>query len=130
VGGYSTPAAAYENVYFGSGNEPRFYCVDAENGTEVWNITTSANVNGPSMVANGMVYAVTLGSSNNLYAIDAITGKIRWQYGEILPTHSMPAYTPWGNLYITAGYGEAATYCLNAGTGRVICTLRRRAMAF
>jgi len=122
AGGHSTPAAAYGNVYFGAPNEFRFYAVDADNGTEVWNITTSAEVHGSPTVANGVVYAATcIGSPNNLYAIDAINGDIEWNCGEILPTNSMPAYTPWGYLYITGGYEEAATYCLNAAaTGKLI----------
>ncbi|CAD7771254.1 Outer membrane protein assembly factor BamB [Candidatus Methanoperedenaceae archaeon GB50] len=122
AGGLSTPAAAYGNVYFGAPDEDRFYAVDADNGTEVWKITTTAGVYGSPTVANGVVYAATCAmesGSDNLYAIDAIRGSIRWQCGEVLPTDSAPAYTPWGYLYITGGYDEAATYCLNAATGNV-----------
>jgi len=104
---YSSPAVAYGNVYVGS-NDGKLYCLDAENGSEIWNYDTGYlpfRSSSPA-VADGKVYigAYLL----NLYCINAENGDEIWRYDFGGYIHSSPAVVD-GKLYIGAHDGNV--YC-------------------
>jgi outer membrane protein assembly factor BamB len=82
----------------------------------MWNYTTGADgVPGSPAVVNGIVY---IGSDDgNLYALNATTGTLIWNYTVGPPGQSSPAVAN-GIVYIAAGYYYF--YALNATTGTLI----------
>ena len=74
---------------------------------------TGRQVHSSPAVANGMVY---IGSDdNNVYALNASTGRLRWKYTTICcGVYSSPAVAN-GVAYV--GSGDYNVYALNAGTG-------------
>ena len=68
---HSSPAVAYDTVYFGSA-DGKLYAVDAATGTERWEFKTGSWVESSPAVVNGVVY---FGSNDgNFYALDAHNG--------------------------------------------------------
>jgi outer membrane protein assembly factor BamB len=71
------PAVAYGYVYVGS-SDFDVYCLDASNGTQIWNYTTAAEVYAPPAVAGG---CVLVGSyDGNVYCLNASSGFEIWSY--------------------------------------------------
>jgi len=63
---------------------------------------------GPTTVANGVMYAGSMApSGNNMFAMNAATGKILWQYPSGGSVNSGPAIVG-GTLYWGSGYSELA----------------------
>src|SRR6516164_9790484 len=77
---------------------------------------TGRQVHSSPAVANGMVY---IGSDdNNVYALNASTGRLRWKYTTICcGVYSSPAVAN-GVVYIGSAYD--GTYALNARTGALL----------
>jgi outer membrane protein assembly factor BamB len=79
-GGYgisSTPAYSDGYIYFGGDG---IYCLDAEDGSEVWFIDTPSENwgDGTPTVANGKVFIG--GSDWKLYCIDQYSGEVLWTF--------------------------------------------------
>jgi eukaryotic-like serine/threonine-protein kinase len=75
----SPPSVVSGIAYFGSGPaDGRTYAVDTTTAQQVWSRSTPGgqSVATAPAVANGIVY---VGAVGTLYALDAITGKIRWK---------------------------------------------------
>lgn len=71
--------------------------------------------------ANGVVYAgSTAEGGNNMYALDARTGDIRWSFGSGGPVVSGAAIVD-GTVYWGSGY-DLATACPNGAGVLKICT--------
>ncbi len=62
-----------------------------------------ASVNGPLAVYNGVVFAGSMDAMGMMYALDASSGKVLWQYASGATVYSGPAIAN-GVVYWGAGY--------------------------
>jgi len=75
----STPVVVDGKVYVAS-NDRNIYCIDAYNGTKIWNFTTAE----PRMTYWGSSVAVYNGivlvgpDDGQMYGLDANTGAVKW----------------------------------------------------
>jgi len=134
----SSPAVAGGSVYFGS-LDGNFYAVDAASGKVKWQFKTGGErrftapgIHGAMprtermpdpfdvflsspVVAGGMVY---FGSGDqNVYALDAQTGELKWKFATGDVVHASPAIAG-GVLYI--GSWDRHLYALDAQTGAML----------
>lgn len=80
-------------------------------GQILWQITNPAmtapmaggSVNGPLAVVNGVIFAGSMDSMGMMYALDATTGDIKWQFASGATVYSGPAIVN-GVVYWGAGY--------------------------
>jgi len=106
---YASPAVYEERVFIGS-DDGKMYCLNAEDGTEIWNFSTGGWADSSP--------ALYIGSwDGNVYCLDADTGKEIWTYSTNDSVFSSPAIFN-GKLYI--GSDDGNMYCLNAGNGSKI----------
>ena len=109
----SSPAVANGKVYFGAGD---VYAVDAKSGILQWKFATQNVVHASPAVAGGAVFVGSWDGS--LYAIDAATGRKKWNY----PTskswvNGTPAVRD-GLVYV--GTSDSSRFmALDARTGRL-----------
>jgi outer membrane protein assembly factor BamB len=73
----SDPAVANGRVYVGSSNFG-IYCLDAINGSKIWNFTTNAEVYASPVVVGGCVFAGSY--DGNVYCLNATNGSSLWSY--------------------------------------------------
>jgi outer membrane protein assembly factor BamB len=73
----SDPAVAYGHVYVGS-SDFDIYCLDASDGSQIWNYTTGAEVYATPAVAGGCVLAGSY--DGNVYCLNATNGSEIWSY--------------------------------------------------
>jgi outer membrane protein assembly factor BamB len=132
----STPCLSGGRLYFGEGfhydKNCHVFCVDAENGEEVWRFKTAGQTESSPTVAHGRLY---IGAGNDgVYCLDAkFGGPPIWKYpppdypGRKLRFGGGMAVV--GNqLYCGTGVdreekidkGETAVFCLDAVTGKLI----------
>lgn len=83
----SDPAVANGRVYVGSSNFG-IYCLDAINGSKIWDFTTQAEVYAAPAVAGGCVFAGSY--DGNVYCLNASDGTRLWSYtaGVYSPTNA------------------------------------------
>ncbi|TDD49698.1 hypothetical protein E1286_13315 [Nonomuraea terrae] len=81
----------------GDGNS-RIHAVQLKNGKELWNFEVPQSIHGSLAYGDGLIFAPTLGSE--LYAVDAVTGKLRWK--------AVPEQAPAPNNQRTYGYYSPA----------------------
>lgn len=131
----STPAVANGLLYFAS-YDGKFYALDAATGAQRWFFTTGGErrfeakglhgllpkhqtiadpfdifLSSPVVVA-GTVY---FGSGDgHVYALDAVTGELRWKYATGDVVHGSPAYAD-GVVYV--GSWDSFLYALDAKSG-------------
>jgi len=73
----SSPAVADGKVYIGS-YDRNVYCLNALNGSRIWDYTTGDTVTSSPAIADGKDY---FGSCNRcVYALNALTGSLIWNY--------------------------------------------------
>ena len=72
-----TPAVWNGVVYIGAGNQ-RLYAFNAATGTQLWVTAAFGGPVDPPTVQNGLVYAVSEGSSAGIHARDPISGAKVW----------------------------------------------------
>lgn len=130
----STPAVANGVVYFMS-YDSKFYALDAASGKTKWKFTTEGDrhfetrglgqprtqtlmdawdmFQSSPVVAQGMVFFGC--GDGNLYALDAVTGALRWEFSTGDVVHSSPAYDA-GTLYF--GSWDSFLYAVDAATGQ------------
>jgi len=77
-------AAVHDNkVYFGLDSPGKtFYCLNAENGQELWNYTADLYIKSTPAIADGKVYFGD--SSYKVYCLDANTGEEIWKYTGVM----------------------------------------------
>jgi eukaryotic-like serine/threonine-protein kinase len=132
----SSPAISAGVVYFGS-FDSNFYAVDAATGQLKWKFKTAGerryaatHLHGAepaaetmpdpfdcylssSVVAGGAVY---FGSGdNNIYALDATSGSLKWKFKTGDVVHASPAISG-GTLFV--GSWDSYFYALDASTGK------------
>lgn len=78
------------------GEDGSLHAIDLDTGAERW--SASLRGEGTPVVADGVVYVSTL--HNELVALDATTGAVRWRYESRLPL-STPAVGD-GVLYVVS----------------------------
>jgi outer membrane protein assembly factor BamB len=132
----SSPAVANGLVYFGS-YDGYFYAADAVTGRLAWRFRNSGerrfaatHLHGSTPIGETMpdpydVYlsspvvwngAVYFGSGDgNVYALDAMTGSLKWKFQTGDVVHSSPAIVD-GKLFV--GSWDSNLYALDAATGK------------
>jgi hypothetical protein len=80
--------------------------------TQAWAVGTGGIVDSSPSVANGVVYVGS--EDHSLYAIDAVTGAVRWTAPVQLDIHSSPAISG-GTVYV--GSFDHDVYAFDASTG-------------
>jgi outer membrane protein assembly factor BamB len=133
----SSPAVAGGLVYFAS-YDGNFYAVNEQNGHLQWKFATGGERRFEAKNLHGMlpknqtmadafdVYlsspvaaegAVYFGSGDgNIYALDALTGALRWKYGTGDVVHASPAYAS-GTIFV--GSWDSYFYAIAAATGKL-----------
>jgi outer membrane protein assembly factor BamB len=84
-----------------------------------WHYETAGSITDTPVVVNGVVYATS--QDGNLYALDAMTGKLHWSYHPTDQTSSSNVFSaPFvvnENVYVA--WGDQFLYALDASNGRV-----------
>jgi outer membrane protein assembly factor BamB len=125
---FSSPLLAGGRIYIGEGFHQhtgcKLYCLDAENGTKLWEKETGSHTESTPCVSNGKVYFGA--GDDGLYCLDATTGEERWHYGGLyadggLHVDANPVVA--GNrVYCGSGVGDlhkdTVLFCLDAETGK------------
>ena len=122
-GVYSSAAVVNGVVYVGS-TDQYFYALNAADGKQKWNYSTpnstSPGVFSSAAVLNGVVY---VGGGSVVYAFNASTGAVLWQYsnGGTQPIMSSPAVAD-GIVFIGSSDTPRGGYitALNASTGALV----------
>ncbi|HLY47644.1 MAG TPA: PQQ-binding-like beta-propeller repeat protein [Solirubrobacteraceae bacterium] len=81
--------------------------LDPQTGAFDWQVATpgAAAAYGPASVANGVVYVGDMApSGDNMFALDAATGKTLWSFAAAGSVNASPAIVD-GTLYWGSGYG-------------------------
>jgi outer membrane protein assembly factor BamB len=124
----TSPAVANGVVYTGNLIDANFTAADISTGAVLWTFTSPCGdycgaFNSSPAVANGVVYASS--DDGNLYALNASTGTLLWQYplSGLTGQGATPAvadgvvYADLGPLF---GEGQVGLFALNATTGALL----------
>jgi outer membrane protein assembly factor BamB len=111
----STPSVVNGVLYMASADD-NLYAINAANGSLIWKtFLGQAPADGcTAAVADGVVYLGS-GDSGIFYAIDALSGKVRWKYATTAPVYAASAVAD-GIVYF--GSGDQNFYALNAKNGK------------
>lgn len=124
-------AAAVANgvVYFGS-YDGNLYAVTAATGTLLWQYATGTAGTSSPAVANGVVYFDSENlccqskhsqAQTGVYALDAVTGALLWQYATSDWFFSSPVVAN-GVVYAASTSSNSNFYAIDAATGAVLWT--------
>jgi len=112
---FSSPAIAYENIFIGSDdgynkNNGGLYCLNANDGTKIWDFPIYGEVLSSPVVADGKVYIAS--KDKLLFCLNASSGTEIWNYtfgrSSDGPIYSSPSVVN-GRLFI--GSGDGNIYC-------------------
>jgi outer membrane protein assembly factor BamB len=108
----SSPAVVDSKLYVGSG-DGKFYCLNAENGSKIWEFQTGDMIRDSSpAVYEGKVY---FGSDDgNLYCVYRANGTEKWHFHTKWFIWSSPTVCN-GKVYF--GSGASKIFCIDAETG-------------
>lgn len=125
----SSPVIVDGKVYIGS-NDKNLYCLDADDGSKIWNFTMGYKVSATPFVVGGRVY--TGATDGNVYCLDADDGTKIWEryaggWTDVLfeATSWQPRSSPiviGSKLYVGALDGKV--YCLSTSDGDVEWTFQ------
>jgi outer membrane protein assembly factor BamB len=108
---FGSPRAIDGMVYVGSLNR-NLYALNSEDGDLLWSYRAEGTISSTPVVEDGKVYV----GSSILFAIDASTGMILWEYDpQILGTLGSPAIES-EYLYVTGFNGQLYALDKNDGT--------------
>ena len=115
------PVVASGKVYVGSWNGGHYYCLDAKNGTEIWNFTINGKAQSTPAVAYGRVFFGDYDGkvdSGKAYAVDMDDGYEFWNttVGSVCGSFTIVD----GIVYFSTI--EDTFYALDAGNGTLIWT--------
>ena len=118
--GSSSPVVAYGNVYIGSYDYQKVFCLSEETGAFKWSYDLGDETGKCLTVANNSVY-VYARQTQTIHTLDAGTGAFKWSlFTPGWLNGPGPAYSN-GNLYFIArGVANSQLYRLNAQTGEII----------
>jgi len=112
-------------VYIGS-EDNNVYCLNASDGSKIWNFTTPGWVDSSPAVANGYVYvgsweigADSYDIASNVYCLNAASGEKIWAYRTHGGVNSSPAVA---GGYVYVGGWDGNVYCVEATTGTEVWT--------
>jgi outer membrane protein assembly factor BamB len=120
VGGLVTSSPlVYGDMAVVGGEDYNIHCVDATAGVANfrWKYKTGERVRGSAAVDKARENMIMGSNDFNLYAINHITGDLRWKF----PTGSMIQNAPIiyeGNVYVTSF--DKNIYCINGENGQMI----------
>jgi outer membrane protein assembly factor BamB len=114
----SSPAISDGKVYFGnSDNGKKIFCLDANDGSEIWNYTIMGwNIISSPAISDGKVY-IGGAYDDRIYCLDANDGSEIWNYTTGYIVYSSPTVSN-GRVYI--GSHDTNVYCLDAENGSKI----------
>ncbi len=72
------PLIYKENIYFGTSDTHRFYCLNKTNGNTVWQINIPMRAYGSAVAHNNIIYFGCF--DGKLRGVDAETGKVKWEF--------------------------------------------------
>jgi outer membrane protein assembly factor BamB len=120
---YSSPCLAKGRLYIGEGMHAnfrcKFYCLDAGNGTTIWDAVTAGHIESSPVVADGKVFFGA--GDDGIYCRDAATGEERWHFKEPLHIDTSPVVF---GKYLYGGSGVSRThkttkiFCLETADGK------------
>ena len=106
-----------DNMVFFSANST-FYGLDLITGEKIWEFTANNSISTSAAIYNGTVF-FGVGSPGKLYALDEVTGMLRWTYD--LPTSATVTSPPTvADDKIFFGTSDGYFYVLNQTTGTQI----------
>ena len=110
--------AAAQGSFFSSGGA--VYCLDANNGVDLWRYDTSVQIFSSPTVAGGRVYVgegFHQDADCHLHCLDAGNGRMIWTFKTASHVESTP-FVSQGKVYF--GAGGDGVYCLDALEGQII----------
>ncbi len=118
VGGASI---AGDRVYFGD-NAGVIYCIGLTDGKEIWSLKTESAVEAIPLILDGTCY---IGAADGrLYALDAMTGKKKWEPFEtgdkILASASWAKDPTSDKKWVLVGSYDFSFYAIDAATGKQV----------
>ncbi len=115
-----TTAAYADGLLFFGDDEGAFRAVRLD-GTEVWTFQTEYPLVASPLAVDGRVFLLV--SDNNLFALEASTGRPLWQYGREFP-HRNSLWRSGGLCYgggrLVAGFSDGTVVSLEPELGRVV----------
>ena len=76
----STPALSKDGALYIGSNDGKLYCIETETGAVRFALPVDGAVYGsPTISEEGIVYFGTADPSGSLYAVDGLSGEIKWQ---------------------------------------------------
>ncbi|MDR2720071.1 MAG: PQQ-binding-like beta-propeller repeat protein [Nitrososphaerota archaeon] len=124
LGGLSTPVVVNGIVYFSSQHSydgmqgSSVFAFNAIDGTKLWNYTIpggGSSISSSPAVVGEVVYVGA--DDNNVYALDAKSGRVLWYFATGSRVDSSPAVV---NDLVYVGSGDHSVYALNAKTGKKV----------
>jgi outer membrane protein assembly factor BamB len=137
----SSVIIARNRLFVSSVDRQMIYCLDAENGSELWTFTPEGRVDSPPTFYGG---TVTFGCRNgHIYSLGAEDGELVWRFRaapidrrtvvrdrleSLWPVHGSVLAVN-GTVYFAAGHtsyldGGIRLYGLDAGSGQVRCSAK------
>ncbi|MBI5447005.1 MAG: PQQ-binding-like beta-propeller repeat protein [Deltaproteobacteria bacterium] len=116
---FSTAALAADRLFFGD-DQGDVIALTTE-GKEVWRFRVQYPVVASPVAAAGRVFVPC--SDQNIYCLDAATGKPLWQHGRKLPRRSSiwrGLGLAWGGGRLYAGFADGSVTALDPDIGRVL----------
>jgi len=83
-------------------------------GTKRWEFRTGDRLYSPAIGSDGTLY---FGSGNNVFAVDAATGKEKWRFRTRGGVQSSPAIAADGTVYVGTVLPDGRVYALDGTTG-------------
>ncbi len=102
-GTISSPAISNGKIYIGD-KDKKINCINAIDGSEIWNQTLGGKCDSSPVVANGMVYTAANYAQGTVYGFDAETGDLKWTYDTGNWNMAQPAISD-GILFIGSDSG-------------------------
>ena len=117
---FSSPCVAEGRVYVGEGfhqdSNCKLYCINASDGSKIWDFATQSHTESSPCVVDGRVYFGA--GDDGVFCLDAVSGRRIWHF-QGPHVDSSPAVVD-GRVYAGSGYGDHYIFCLYARTGNVV----------